>query len=101
MQTALDIEKEKKEATQLPEPTGYRILIAIPEKEDKTWRKLITKAGTEIDLHDNPPAHSPLSQCNLALTTVGANTAELGALGVPMIVIVPTQHLNVMQQMFQ
>ena len=36
MQTALDIEKEKKEATQLPEPTGYRILIAIPEKEDKT-----------------------------------------------------------------
>ena len=28
---------------------------------------------------------------------MGANTAELGALGVPMIVIVPTQHLNVMQ----
>ena len=36
MNTALDIEKEKQEATQLPEPTGYRILIAIPEKEDKT-----------------------------------------------------------------
>ncbi|MFM7732236.1 MAG: glycosyl transferase, partial [Cyanobium sp.] len=32
-----------------------------------------------------------------ALTTVGANTAELGALGVPMIVLVPTQHLQVMQ----
>jgi lipid A disaccharide synthetase len=28
---------------------------------------------------------------------VGANTAELGALGVPMIVLVPTQHLQVMQ----
>ena len=26
-----------------------------------------------------------------------ANTAELGALGVPMIVLVPTQHLHVMQ----
>ena len=38
-----------------------------------------------------------LSQCALALTTVGANTAELGALGVPMIVLVPTQHLGVMQ----
>jgi len=38
-----------------------------------------------------------LSQCRLALTTVGANTAELGALGVPMIVLVPTQHLHVMQ----
>ena len=38
-----------------------------------------------------------MSQCDLALTTVGANTAELGALAVPMIVIVPTQHLEVMQ----
>jgi len=38
-----------------------------------------------------------LSQCALALTTVGANTAELGALAVPMIVLVPTQHLAVMQ----
>ena len=38
-----------------------------------------------------------MSQCTLALTTVGANTAELGALAVPMIVIVPTQHVEVMQ----
>lgn len=36
MDTALDIEKKEKQATQLPEPTGYRILIAIPEKEEKT-----------------------------------------------------------------
>ena len=41
--------------------------------------------------------HGALSQCALALTTVGANTAELGALGVPMLVLVPTQHLAVMQ----
>ncbi len=58
---------------------------------------LITNAGTKIHLQENHPAHDSLSQCNLALTTVGANTAELGALGVPMIVIVPTQHINVMQ----
>jgi lipid A disaccharide synthetase len=38
-----------------------------------------------------------LSQCSLALTTVGANPAELAALGVPMLVLVPTQHLHVMQ----
>ena len=38
-----------------------------------------------------------MSQCALALTTVGANTAELGALGVPMLVLLPTQHLHVMQ----
>ncbi|MBL6802527.1 MAG: glycosyl transferase [Synechococcus sp. BS307-5m-G38] len=58
---------------------------------------LLTEAGTCIQLLQQHPAHGPLSQCQLALTTVGANTAELGALGVPMIVIVPTQHLEVMQ----
>jgi hypothetical protein len=59
--------------------------------------ELITAAGTVIRLLEVHPAHGPLSQCRLALTTVGANTAELGALGVPMIVLVPTQHLHVMQ----
>jgi len=58
---------------------------------------LITSAGTPIRLLVVHPAHGPLSQCRLALTTVGANTAELGALAVPMIVLVPTQHLHVMQ----
>jgi lipid A disaccharide synthetase len=56
-----------------------------------------TPAGTTIRLVQEQPAHGVLSQCRLALTTVGANTAELGALGVPMIVLVPTQHLHVMQ----
>ena len=32
----------------------------------------------------------------MALTTVGANTAELGALAVPMLVLLPTQHPHVM-----
>ena len=60
-------------------------------------RWLETAAGTRILLVEQHPAHGALSQCALALTTVGANTAELGALGVPMIVLVPTQHLQVMQ----
>ena len=46
MNTALDIEKEKQEATQLPEPTGYRILIAIPEKEEKTEGGIIKAEET-------------------------------------------------------
>ena len=58
---------------------------------------LVTPAGSRIRLVEEQPAHGVLSQCQLALTTVGANTAELGALGVPMIVLVPTQHLHVMQ----
>ena len=37
-----------------------------------------------------------MSQCKLALTTVGANTAELAAINLPMIVVLPTQHLNAM-----
>ena len=60
-------------------------------------RRLRTAAGTEILLLEEHPVHGALSQCALALTTVGANTAELGALGVPMLVLVPTQHLAVMQ----
>ncbi len=59
--------------------------------------RLITAGGTTIALLEDHPAHGALSQCRLALTTVGANTAELGALGLPMIVLVPTQHLHVMQ----
>ena len=68
-----------------------------PARAGEGLRRLITRNGTEIHLQENPPAHGALSQCKLALTTVGANTAELGALGVPMIVLVPTQHLGVMQ----
>ncbi len=73
------------------------IKYIYPPKRDCPWSKLITMAGTEIHLQEEQPAHGSLSQCSLALTTVGANTAELGALNVPMIVILPTQHINVMQ----
>ncbi len=59
--------------------------------------KLITENNTEILIQENYPAHNDLSQCALALTTVGANTAELGSLNIPMIVIVPTQHILVME----
>jgi hypothetical protein len=68
-----------------------------PRLEHVPQPHLLTPAGTAIALVQEHPAHGVLSQCDLALTTVGANTAELGALGVPMIVLVPTQHLQVMQ----
>ncbi|MBM5808392.1 MAG: glycosyl transferase [Cyanobacteria bacterium M_surface_9_m1_291] len=68
-----------------------------PALEAGARPRLVTPAGTTIELITAHPAHGLLSQCALALTTVGANTAELGALGVPMIVLVPTQHLQVMQ----
>ncbi|MCZ0900980.1 lipid-A-disaccharide synthase, partial [Microcoleus sp. HI-ES] len=43
------------------------------------------------------PAYDLLSECSLCLTTVGANTAELGSLAVPMIVLIPTQQLDAMK----
>ena len=68
-----------------PEPGGGEAL------------ELVTAAGTPIRLVRAHPAHGVLSQCRLALTTVGANTAELAALGLPMLVVLPTHHLEVME----
>ncbi len=68
-----------------------------PPRFGQEMRRLRTSLGTEIFVEETQPAYGLLSQCDLALTTVGANTAELGALGVPMIVILPTQHLTVMR----
>lgn len=59
--------------------------------------RLLTPKGVEIILWQPHPAYDLLSQFQLCLTTVGANTAELGALGVPMMVLLPTQKLNMMK----
>ncbi|AGY56876.1 lipid-A-disaccharide synthase [Gloeobacter kilaueensis] len=58
---------------------------------------LETAGGVSIRLWFDYPAYDLLSVCDLALTTVGANTAELGILGVPMIVIIPTNRWDVMR----
>jgi len=80
-------------------PLAPLYLSGEPQLEESAEGELLlrTAAGTPVRLETGHPAHGPLSQCALALTTVGANTAELGALGVPMIVLVPTQHLHLMQ----
>ncbi len=57
---------------------------------------ITTQRGTEIALWQPFPAHAITSLCRLCLTTVGANTAELGSLGVPMMVLLPTQQLEAM-----
>ncbi|MBD2202384.1 lipid-A-disaccharide synthase [Calothrix sp. FACHB-1219] len=58
---------------------------------------LKTAKGLTIELWQESPAYQLLSQCSICLTTVGANTAELGALAVPMIVLIPTQQLDAMR----
>lgn len=58
---------------------------------------LQTPAGLIVPLDTTFPAYAHLTQCTLCLTTIGANTAELGALGVPMLVLLPTQQLDAMR----
>jgi len=55
---------------------------------------LETYKNTKIFILNQNSNHNILSQCKLALTTVGANTAELAAINLPMVVVLPTQHLN-------
>jgi lipid-A-disaccharide synthase len=58
---------------------------------------LETEQGIQILLWTKFPAYDVLSQCSFCLTTVGANTAELGALAIPMIVLLPTYQLDAMR----
>jgi lipid A disaccharide synthetase len=66
-------------------------------ERDETTPYLKTATGLTVALHTEFPAHDLLSQCTLCLTTIGANTAELGALGVPMIVLIATQQIDAMR----
>ena len=59
--------------------------------------RLRTTQGVEVVLWQVHPAYDLMSQLQLCITTVGANTAELGSLGVPMMVLLPTQKLEVMK----
>ena len=55
-----------------------------------------TSNNTKIYLIKKNPCYEVLKECDLAITTVGANTAELASIALPMIIVLPTQHLNMM-----
>jgi lipid-A-disaccharide synthase len=71
-------------------------ITAVLVAEDGNYY-LQTPTGTIIKLITQFPAHNYLRQCQICVTTVGANTAELAALGVPMLVLLPTQELDAMK----
>lgn len=58
---------------------------------------LKTNQGLQIQLETRFPAYEVLANCRLCLTTIGANTAELGALAIPMLVLMPLQQLDAMR----
>ena len=59
--------------------------------------QLTTPFGTPVTLWREFPAYDLLANCDICITTVGANTAELGRLGVPMVVVLPTNKLDAMR----
>lgn len=71
--------------------------LVVPERSRNRLPYLQTKSGLQVELCTEFPAYQVLSQCSLCLTTVGANTAELGALAVPMLVLLPTQQMDIMR----
>jgi lipid A disaccharide synthetase len=57
----------------------------------------LTQGGARVLLWTRSPAYDLLIHCQLCLTIVGANTAELASLAVPMLVLLPTQQLELMR----
>ncbi|MEH2061005.1 MAG: lipid-A-disaccharide synthase [Nostoc sp.] len=76
---------------------GFEDASLIVPEDGRGKALLKTTTGLTVELWQENPAYHLLSQCCICLTTVGANTAELGALGVPMIVLLPTQQLDAMR----
>jgi hypothetical protein len=66
---------------------------ATLESDDGLYLK--TSNGLRIDLYNTFPAYDQLTASTLCLTTLGANTAELASLSVPMIVLTVLQELDV------
>ncbi|MBD2560083.1 MULTISPECIES: lipid-A-disaccharide synthase [Nostoc] len=81
----------------IAETFGFGGASLIFPKDATSKALLKTTTGLTVELWQENPAYHLLSQCCICLTTVGANTAELGALGMPMIVLLPTQQLDAMR----
>jgi lipid-A-disaccharide synthase len=58
---------------------------------------LLTSSGVKIALWTAFPHTEDLRQCTLCFTTIGANTAQLTALGIPMIVGIPIWQIDAMR----
>ena len=78
----------------IPELSGSSAVLVHPEQG---LPYLLTPQDLKIELWTTFPAYDLLVHCQVCTTTVGANTAELTALAIPMVVVIPTQQLDVMR----
>jgi hypothetical protein len=84
-----------------PETNSFVPIMGGPEvrlvKTAGQLDRFETASGLRVELDPEFPAYDRLAQMDLCLTTIGANTAELGSLGLPMVVVLPTQQLDAMR----
>jgi hypothetical protein len=84
-----------------PETNSFVAIMGGPEvrlvKEAERLDRFETASGLVVELDPAFPAYDRLARMDLCLTTIGANTAELGSLGLPMVVVLPTQQLDAMR----
>lgn len=90
-----------KKLAQFADPQQNSIIAIIKGQTAKLQQiqnqsYLVTPTGLKVQLVTEFPAYQYLKKCCLCLTTIGANTAELGALGIPMLVLLPTQEITAM-----
>lgn len=71
--------------------------LILPPEGSTDLPKFRTPSGLEIPLWQTHPTYDLLARCQLCLTTIGANTAQLGSLAVPMLVLLPTQKMDIMR----
>jgi lipid-A-disaccharide synthase len=71
------------------------LIIDNSGEEKKAF--LQTTQGLKVELISEFPCYKLLKKCQICLTTVGANTAQLGSLSVPMIVLIPSYQLDAMK----
>ncbi|AFY72739.1 hypothetical protein Syn7502_00589 [Synechococcus sp. PCC 7502] len=80
-----------------PNPVVDLVAGATATLIDQPQPYLKTASGTNVEIYTKFPAHDLWQDCELCLTTVGANTAELAAFGVPMLIVLPTNQLDAMR----
>ena len=78
----------------IPKLSGSSAVLVHPEQG---LPYLLTPQDLKIQLWTLFPAYDLLVHCQVCTTTIGANTAELTALAIPMVVVIPTQQLDVMR----
>jgi hypothetical protein len=79
-------------------PMGGALAKLVEPTSGKPY--LETAGGLKVRLEQadrGVPSYDLLAQLTICITTVGANTAELGSLAVPMVILLPTQQLDAMR----